>query len=146
VLSLPPSCRIFLATAPCDMRKGFAGLLAEVRARWSGEDPFAGHLFIFVSRRRNYVKILWWSAGGLSLFAKRLEKGVFRMPKVRPGQHSVSLDAADLAMLLEGIDWTRARRQRLLQPPRSLTSRGSTSGSESDLQHGRERSTDRAPV
>jgi len=44
MLSLPPSCRIFLATAPCDMRKGFDGLLAEVRRRWTAEDPFAGHV------------------------------------------------------------------------------------------------------
>jgi len=146
MLSLPPNCRIFLATAPCDMRKGFFGLLGEVRARWASEDPFAGNLFVFVSRRGNYAKILWWSKGGLSLYAKRLERGRYRMPKVQPGQNSVPLDATDLAMLLEGIDWTRVRRQQLLQPPRSLASGGSTSGSEGDLHRPRERSTHRAPV
>ena len=70
------------------------------------------------------MKILWWSAGGLSLYAKRLEKGTFRLPKIEPGQTTVRLQAADLAMLLDGIDWTRARRQQLHEPPRSLTDRG----------------------
>ena len=120
MLNLPPSCRIFLATAPCDMRRGFHGLLAEVRARWSHEDPFAGNLFVFVARNRSCLKVLWWSRGGLSLYSKRLEKGRFRMPEILPGQHSVAIEATDLAMLLDGIDWTRVRRQRLLQPPRSL--------------------------
>ena len=132
MLSLPPSCRIFLATTPCDMRKGFDGLLAEVRRRWTAEDPFAGHLFLFLGKGRARIKVIWWSAGGLSLYSKRLEKGTFRLPKVEPGQTSVRLQAADLAMLLDGIDWTRARRQVLHEPRRSLATRGSTSGSEGD--------------
>lgn len=129
MLSLPPSCRIFLATAPCDMRRGFDGLLGEVRARWVGEDPFAGHLFVFLSKGRNRLKIIWWSAGGLSLYSKRLERGTFRLPQIQPGQKCIALQATDLAMLLEGIDWTRVRRQKLYQPPRSLAGAGSTSGS-----------------
>ena len=104
------------------MRKGMDGLLGEVRSRWS-EDPFAGHLFIFPSRDTTRVKILWWSDGGLCLFAKRLEKGHFRLPRPQPDQVSVALSAADLAMLLSGIDWTRARRQQLHKPARSLTDR-----------------------
>lgn len=124
MLMLPPSCRIYLATTPCDMRCGFDGLLAQVKARWTLEDPFAGHLFIFLGKGRSRLKILWWSAGGLSLYAKRLEKGTFRLPKIEPGQSTVRLQAADLAMLLDGIDWTRARRQQLHEPPRSLTDRG----------------------
>ena len=119
MLTLPPSCRIWLATRPTDMRKGMDGLLGEVRARWS-DDPFGGHLFIFPSRDASRLKILWWSDGGLCLFAKRLEKGHFRLPRVEPGRSSVSLSSADLAMLLSGIDWTRARRQKLHEPPRSL--------------------------
>jgi len=119
VLTLPPTCRIWLATRSTDMRKGMDGLLAEVRARWP-HDPFAGHLFIFPSRDATRLKILWWSDGGLCLFGKRLENGHFRLPRVEPGQASVALSAADLAMLLSGIDWTRARRQKLLEPPGSL--------------------------
>jgi len=119
MLTLPPSCRIYLCTEPCDMRAGFDGLLSRVRKYWN-EDPFAGHLFCFVSKRRDRVKIIWWSSGGLSLYCKRMEKGRFRMPAVVAGQHSVRLGASDLAMLLEGIDWSRVRRQVLYQPPGSL--------------------------
>lgn len=119
MLTLPPSCRIWLATRPTDMRKGIDGLLSEVRTRWD-DDPFAGHLFIFPSRDASRIKILWWSDGGLCLFAKRLERGHFRLPRVQPGQTSVALTAADLTMLLSGIDWTRVRRQKLLEPPKPL--------------------------
>lgn len=119
MLTLPPSARIYLATRPTDMRKGIDGLLGEVRARWR-DDPFAGHVFIFPSRDATRVKILWWSDGGLCLFAKRLEKGHFRLPRLEPNQTSVVLSAADVAMLLSGIDWTRVRRQKLHEPPRSL--------------------------
>lgn len=121
MLTLPPSCRIWLALAPCDMRKGFHSLLAEARARWPGQDPLAGDLYIFLGRQRTTVKVIWWSAGGISLFSKRLEKGCFRLPAVQPGQVSVAMAASDLAMLLDGIDWTRVRRQRLHEPRRSLT-------------------------
>ncbi len=120
MLNVPAACRIWLSSSPCDMRKGFDGLLAEVR-RVCSEDPFAGHLFVFVGRTKNRVKVLWWSEGGLSLYCKRMEKGQFRVPVVQPGQPSVRMDAADLAMMLGGIDWTRARRQQLYQPPGSLT-------------------------
>lgn len=122
MLSLPPSCRIWLSSAPCDMRRGYDGLLAEVK-RTCSEDPFGGHLFVFVGRRKNRVKILWWDRGGLVLYCKRLEKGCFRVPAVQPGQPSVRMESADLAMLLGGIDWTRARRQQLYEPRRSLADR-----------------------
>ena len=101
------------------MRKGMDGLLGEVRVRWA-DDPFGGHLFIFPSRDASRVKILWWSDGGLCLFAKRLEKGRFRLPRVEPASASVALSSADLAMLLSGIDWTRARRQKLHEPAKPL--------------------------
>ncbi len=121
MLSFSPSTRIWLALAPCDMRKGFYSLLAEARTRWQGHDPMAGDLYIFLGRQRTTVKVIWWSPGGLSLYSKRLEKGVFRMPKLLPGEASVQLASADLAMLLDGIDWTRVRRQKLHEPGRSLT-------------------------
>jgi transposase len=121
VLSLPPSCRMWLALQPCDMRKGFGSLLAEARFRWPSENPLGGDLFIFLGRQRTTVKVIWWSSGGLSLYSKRLEKGCFRLPVQKPGEPTVRLAAADLAMLLEGIDWTRVRRPKLYEPPRSLT-------------------------
>ena len=103
------------------MRKGFYSLLAEARARWQGHDPLAGDLYIFLGRQKTTVKVIWWSPGGMSMYSKRLEKGVFRLPAVRPGETSVAMAAADLAMLLDGIDWTRARRQKLHEPSKLLT-------------------------
>ncbi len=123
MLTLPPSCRIWLALAPCDMRKGFHSLLAEARFRWPGEDPLGGDLYIFLGRQRTTIKVIWWSPGGISLYSKRLEKGSFRLPAIQPGQATVTIAASDLAMLLDGIDWTRARRQQLHEPRRSLADR-----------------------
>lgn len=119
---LPPSCRIYLCPQPCDMRRGYDGLHAEVKRRCQ-EDPLSGHLFIFLGRTRTRLKILFWSDGGLCLFCKRLEKHRFKLPKVEPGQTTVRLQAVDLAMLLSGIDLGSARRQKLYEPARSVTDR-----------------------
>lgn len=119
MLMLPPSCHIYLCTQPCDMRRGFDGLYAEVK-RCCSEDPLSGHLFLFLGRSRHHLKILFWSDGGLCLFSKRLESGCFKLPTVAPGQTSVQLQAVDLAMLLTGIDVQQVRRQQLYEPPRSL--------------------------
>jgi transposase len=112
---------MWLALAPCDMRKGFHSLLAEARSRWPNEDPLGGDLYIFLGRQRSTVKVIWWSAGGISLYSKRLEKGVFQLPAVKPGAATVTLASADLAMLLDGIDWSHVRRPKLHEPRRSLT-------------------------
>ena len=86
------------------MRRGFDELLAEARQRCADADPLSGHLFIFIGKRRHHVKVLYFQAGGLCLFAKRLEIGCFKLPQVAPGQASVQLAAVDLPMLLDGID------------------------------------------
>lgn len=105
------------------MRRGFDGLLAEVRRRWPDEQALSGHLFLFVARDRSRLKVLWWSDGGLCLLAKRLEKGRFRLPRPEPGQVGIRIGAAELTMLLAGIDWPRVQRPKLYEPPRSLTDR-----------------------
>ena len=112
---LPPSVRIYLATDATDMRKGHDGLAALVTAR--GQDVYSGHLFVFLSRRRDRVKLLWFDAGGFVLWYKRLEQGRFRMPRVPPDAAAVALDAGQLAMLLDGVDLSRVRRARKWQPP-----------------------------
>lgn len=94
--------KVFLAALPVDMRKGFDGLSVQVQEVLR-QDPFSGHLFVFRGRRGDRVKILFWDSQGLCLFAKRLERGRFVWPAVKEG--SVSLTAAQLSMLLEGIDW-----------------------------------------
>ncbi len=114
MLSLPPSVRIFLASEATDMRKGHDGLFAAVRR--FGLDPFTGHLFVFLSRRRNRLKILTWSAGGFVVLYKRLERGKFKLPELTPGQATVQLDATQLTMMLDGIDLRRVSRPRHWEP------------------------------
>jgi len=115
MLSLPSSVRIFLATEPCDMRRGHDGLAALVRQM--GHDVYSGHLWVFVSKKRNRIKILTWSAGGFVLLYKRIERGRFRMPSVTDDQTTVRLDATQLSMLLDGIDYSRVRRPTHWMPP-----------------------------
>jgi len=115
VLSLPSSVRIFLAAEPTDMRKGFDGLSALVQAR--GDDVYSGHLFVFVSRRGDRVKVLTWDRGGFVLWYKRLERGRFRLPAMTTGKTTVELDAGELSMLLDGVDLKRVRRPRVWTPP-----------------------------
>ena len=92
MLTLPPSVRIYLAVEPVDLRRGHDGLSAIVRGQW-GEDLFAGHLWVFLGRRRDRCKILFWDRGGLVLYYKRLEWGRFRTPRVTSDGRAVEMDA-----------------------------------------------------
>jgi transposase len=102
MIALPANARVWLTAGSTDMRKGFDGLAALVQLHLEA-DPFSGHLFVFRGRAGDRVKILWWSGDGLCLFAKRLERGRFVWPQATHGV--LSLTAAQLSMLLEGIDW-----------------------------------------
>jgi transposase len=102
MIGLPAGTRVWLAAGVTDMRRGFDGLAALVQEKLAG-DPFSGHLFVFRGRRGDLVKLLWWDGDGLCLFAKRLERGRFVWPQAEGG--TVHLSAAQLSMLLEGIDW-----------------------------------------
>lgn len=101
---LAPGTRVYLACAPVDMRKGFDGLSAQV-ADVVRADPYSGHLFVFRGKRGDYLKVLHWDGSGLCLFAKRLEKGRFVWPPVV--NDSLHMTAAQLALLIEGMDWRR---------------------------------------
>jgi transposase len=116
MLTLPPSVRIYLAAEPVDLRRGHDGLHAIVRNAWK-LDPFGGHLFAFVGRRGNRIKILFWDRGGFVIYYKRLERGRFRLPRPREGATSITLDATQLGMLLDGIDVDRVHRARHWSPP-----------------------------
>jgi transposase len=94
--------RVWLAAGTTDMRKGFTGLCALVQNTLES-NPFCGQVFVFRGRRGDLLKLLWWDGSGLCLMAKRLERGRFIWPQAQNG--SVSLTAAQLSMLLEGIDW-----------------------------------------
>lgn len=105
MLSLPPSVRVFVATGATDMRKSFDALCALTQTMLK-EDPFSGHLFVFVNRRRDRAKILYWDRSGFCLLYKRLEEGTFRVPERR------EIEARELMMLLEGLDATQVRERR----------------------------------
>jgi len=90
-------------------------LVALVRAGWE-EDVFAGHLFVFISKRRDRVKVLTWDSGGFVVFYKRREQGRFRLPSFQEGALGAQLDATQLAMLLDGIDLSRVRRPKKWSP------------------------------
>jgi len=116
MLSLPPSVRIFVSREPADMRKGFDSLAQLVRSHLGG-DPLSGHLFVFRSKRGDRLKVLYWDSDGLCLFYKRLEVGVFSIPTTGTsvGAHGLEIRAGDLALLLEGIDLSSAKRQKRYQ-------------------------------
>ena len=116
MLTLPPSVQIWLAAEPVDLRKGFDGLGAIVKQQWH-KDLFGGHLFVFLGKRLDRCKILFWDRGGLAIYYKRLERGRFRLPRRRADSSHVSMDATELAMLLDGIDFGRVRRAQHWKPP-----------------------------
>src|SRR5229473_3195209 len=115
MILLPSAVRIFLCTRPTDMRKSFDGLTGLVQECFD-QDPLTGHLFLFLNRRRDRVKILFWERDGLVIWYKRLEAGTFQQldPAARAdralGQAGLELTATDLALLLTGIDLASARR------------------------------------
>lgn len=104
-----PGPRIWLAAEATDMRCGFDRLAERVQSVIGG-DPLSGHLFLFRSRNGNRLKILTWDRDGYVLWYKRLEVGVFKLPRMAPGAGSVELRASELAMLLDGIDMAKLKR------------------------------------
>lgn len=108
MLSLPPSVRVFVCTVPTDMRKSFDGLCALVQAVLK-QDPFSGHLFTFLNRRKDKVKILYWDRSGFFLMYKRLEEGTFGMPE------RAEIGARELLLVLEGIDASEVHQRRRYQ-------------------------------
>lgn len=111
MLSIPGNVRIYLCTIPTDMRKSFDGLHALVQ-RVFQQDPVDGHLFLFVNRRRDRLKMLWWDRDGLALFYKRLEAGGYQVPEPPKDRHGIEIDATHLAMLLSGVDLSSAKRRK----------------------------------
>ena len=107
MFGLSAAVRVYLATEPADMRKSFDGLFA--LASGLALDPLSGHLFVFVNKRRDRVKVLYWDRDGLAVWAKRLERGTFRIPAA--GADRVEMTTAELAALLAGIDLNTARRR-----------------------------------
>ncbi len=131
MLTLPASVRIYVAAEPVDLRRGFDGLAAATRSLIG--DPMSGHLFCFLNRRKNRIKLLVWDRAGYLLVYKRLERGSFALPmQPAPGHRHVEVDAGELGLMLEGLDLRGARRrtrwyrsphqdpERVVRPPLTL--------------------------
>ena len=111
MIGLPANTRVWLAAGHTDMRRGMNSLALLVQEAFR-RDPHGGDLYVFRGKSGKLIKILWHDGLGMSLYAKRLERGRFVWPKAENG--TVSLTPAQLSMLLEGIDWRRPKRT---QPP-----------------------------
>lgn len=111
MLSIPANVRVYLCTTATDMRKGFDGLQTLVRQVFQ-RDPVDGHLFLFVNRRKDRLKMLWWDRDGMALFYKRLEAGTYQLPNASDDSAGMEIDATDLALMLNGIDVRSAKRRK----------------------------------
>jgi transposase len=114
MIHLPASVRVYLCLTACDMRKSFDSLRALVREHLE-LDPFAGHLFVFASRRRDRVKILYWDRDGFAIWSKRLEQGTYAMPFGDGEENRREITAQELGAILSGIDLERAKRRKRYQ-------------------------------
>ncbi|HTK76791.1 MAG TPA: IS66 family insertion sequence element accessory protein TnpB [Gemmataceae bacterium] len=117
MLTLPPSTRVFVATKPADMRRSFDGLLALVRDFLGHDDPLSGHLFAFTNKRGDRLKVLWWDRDGLAIFYKRLEEGTFAVPTAAGAANQIEMTAADLQLVLQGIDPAKVKRTKRYRRP-----------------------------
>jgi transposase len=108
MLTLPPTVRVFVASGPVDLRKGFDSLSAIVQSTF-GHDPLSGHLFVFYNRRGEQVRILFFDRTGYCIVAKRLVRGRFHFPS-GVAAPCAEMSSAELSLILEGIDLTNARR------------------------------------
>lgn len=119
MMLLPRAVKVYVATAPCNLKKSFDGLTNEVRAVLA-QDPLSGHIFVFLNRRKTQVKLLVWTRGGFTIVHKRLEQGTFSFPgRVTEKAQSVEVDVHELTMLLEGIEVVRAKTSPRWEPPRN---------------------------
>jgi transposase len=117
VILVPRAVRVYFATAPQNLRKSFDGLSNEIRHAL-GYDPLGGHVFVFLNRRKNQVKLIVWTRGGFTIVHKRLERGTFTFPaRVTGDAKSIAIDVHELAMLLEGVDVSHAKTKPRWEPP-----------------------------
>lgn len=116
MLSLPPSVRIFLATCSVDGRKGADSLVALVRSVFA-HDPLTGHMYVFFSKRCDRVRIIYWDRSGFAMWTKRLERGRYHVRFAEGADFAATaIEAAELGLILEGIDLAGARRRPRWQP------------------------------
>jgi transposase len=131
MLPVSPPPRVFLAKEPTDMRRSFRGLLALTEGVLR-EQPLSGHLFVFVNRRRDLLKILYWDGSGFCIWYKRLERGTFQLPDGQSdqGRAGIELTASQLSLILNGIDLKSAKQRLRYQRPRHDSPPPRTAGSD----------------
>jgi transposase len=137
MISLPSAVRVFLCSRAVDMRKSFDGLSGLVQECF-GQDLLTGHLFLFVNRRRDRIKVLYFDHDGLAIWYKRLEAGSFQLPDA--GRHDgIELRPAQLAMLLSGIDLHSARQRKRFQHTSPVPRKNDGDSPETNLHNMNER-------
>ena len=130
MISFPSAVRAFVCTRVVDMRKSFDGLSGLVETCFR-QDLLTGHLFLFVNRRRDRIKVLYFDHDGLAIWYKRLEVGTFQVPDAGD-RDGIELDPAQLAMILSGIDLKTARRRQRFQPTGRIPSKTQGDSCEKD--------------
>jgi transposase len=117
MIFLPRSVKVYVATQPVSLRKSFDGLSNEAREVLR-LNPLSGHIFVFLNRRKNQVKLLMWTRGGFTIMHKRLERGRFTtLRSVKPDARRVEIDVHELSMLLEGLTFVKGRASQRWEPP-----------------------------
>lgn len=114
MLAVASSARVYLYLHQVDMRRSFDGLMAIVQSEFD-RDIRLGDYFMFINRRRDRLKIIWWDRDGLAIFMKRLESGTVQKPNTTSNDKSLMIDQAQLSMLLTGIDVSNIKRRKRYQ-------------------------------
>ena len=121
MIALAPQTRVFLYRRPTDMRKSFHGLIALTEAELK-QDPLSGSLFVFVNRRRDRIKILYWGETGFCIWYQQLQRGTYQLPRhdSLDEQDTLEVTRAQLSLILDGIDLTSARQRKRFQLEREV--------------------------
>jgi transposase len=119
MISLSPQLRVFLYRRPTDMRKSFNGLVALTESALK-QDPLSGSLFVFVNRRRDRIKILYWGQTGFCIWYQQLQKGTYQLPNENSLRdlETIEVTRAQLSLILDGIDLSSVRQRTRFQLPR----------------------------
>lgn len=118
MFSVSNHVRFFLAREPVDMRKSFHGLTALAESVLE-HDPLSGHAFIFVNRRRDRMKLLYWGGTGFCIWYQQLERGTYQLPECEAAdeRQGIEITTSQLSLILDGIDLSSVRRRRRYQLP-----------------------------
>lgn len=121
MIALAAQVRVFLYRRPTDMRKSFHGLVALTESELK-QDPLSGSLFVFLNRRRDRIKILYWGQTGFCIWYQQLEKGTYQVPRQETldEQDTLEVTRSQLSLILDGIDLSSARQRPRYQLPRKL--------------------------